>query len=203
MESLAVDCALVKKLKQGVKDLKRKRTPGLAMSNWCMMTALCIACILNSDFVAVADWLKSSKRRRAYVADDMELPASERLLEQKILNMDSDVLRSWIDLATSTFSRSILKTAMLFAKGHRLANWARDKNVIVGCVVRTEKLIDQYNASVVEDIACIEVLQQAHRHTSSLGRKWVQRWRAKHGGDVGKLRARDPIIQNEIRDKAC
>ncbi len=137
------------------------------------------------------------------MADDMELPALERLLEHKFLNMGPDVLIIWIDLATSTFSRSTLKTAMLFAKGHRLANWVRDKNVIAGCVVRTEKLIDQYNASVVQDIASAEVLQHAHRHTSSLGRTWAQRRRAKHGGAVGKLRVRDPISQNEIRDKAC
>ncbi len=63
MESLAVECALVKKLTQEVKDLKRNRTPDLAMSNWSMMTAVCIACILDCDFVAGADWLKNSKRR--------------------------------------------------------------------------------------------------------------------------------------------
>ena len=101
------------------------------------------------------------------MADDMELPALERLLEHKFLNMGPDVLIIWIDLATSTFSRSTLKTSMLFAEGHRVANWVRDKNVIAGCVVRTEQLIDQYNASVVQDIASAEVLQQVHRHTSS------------------------------------
>ena len=109
---------------------------------------------------------------------------------------------SWVDLATCTLTPTILRTAQQFATGVLLADWVRESNVLHGTVVRSEVLIDRYNATIASDSTAGTVLQMQRQNAHPTARKWAQRWRMKHGVAVGKLRVREPTGREEMHDKA-
>ena len=95
----------------------------------------------------------------------------------------------------------MIKTALAYAQGHGLASWVREKNVSTGYVVRTERLIEQYNDMNSSGSTSNQVLDDVRPHTHQNGKKWAQRWRRKHSAYVGSLNVREPIDKDEIRQK--
>jgi hypothetical protein len=108
---------------------------------------------------------------------------------------------SWVDPATSTLPVSVIRTALGYAQGHRLASWVRDTNVSIGFVVRTERLLERYNDMNSSGPTANQFLADVRPVTHPNGRKWAQRWRRKHSAFVGSLRPREPVNRAEIREK--
>ena len=117
------------------------------------------------------------------------------------MEKDEGHLNSWVDPATSTLPASVINTALTYAQGDGLAAWVRHRNVSIGTVVRTERLIEQYNGMISSGSASSEVLNVVRPYPHPTARKWAQRWRGKRGGFVGSLNVRDPIDVDEIRQK--
>ena len=181
---------------------KRKHWKDSAITWWCLEIALCISCILNYDFELGIAWLTDKRRRGAPVPNEVTHDELKAILEDAFLEMPQDHLMSWVDPPTSSLPRGVIKTAMAYAQGHGLATWVRNKNVQTGFVVRSERLIEQYNGMSSSGSAFGEVLSEVPPHTHSTGRKWAERWRRKHCGYIGSLSVREPISTAEIRDKA-
>ena len=198
MENQSKASPSVRQISERLRQHKRKRWDGTEVSLWCVQTALCISCIHNYDFDLGVAWLTSKERRGAPVHRDATNESLKALLEDAFLHQSDDHLNSWVDPATSTLLATVIKTALAYAQGHALASWAREKNVRSGNVVRTERLIEQYNHMTSSGSTSNQVLGEVRPHTHASGKKWAQRWRRKH---VGSLNIRDPINKDEIRQK--
>ena len=166
-----------------------------------MQTALCISCITNYNFDLGVVLLTSKERRGAPVHSDATNASLKLLLEDAFLQQEDEHLNSWVDPATSTWPATVIKTAFAYAQGNGLASWVRHINVGTGNVVRTERLIEQYNAMNSSGSSSNQMLNDVRPHTHQNGRKWVQRWRRKHSAYVGSFNVRDPIDVDEIRQK--
>jgi hypothetical protein len=201
MENLATARPDVRKIKDRLLQHKRKRWNGSEQSLWCLQTALCMSCIMNYNFDLGVAWLTSKERRGAPVNSDVTNADLKSLLEDAFLQLPHDHLMSWVDPATSTLPATVIKTALAYAQGHGLASWVREKNVSSGYVVRTERLIEQYNDMNSSGSTSNQVLEDVRPHTHQNGKKWAQRWRRKHSADVGSLNVREPIDKDEIRQK--
>ena len=92
--------------------------------------------------------------------------------------MKADVggLKSWVDVLTCVLPAAALRTALAYVKGRLLAISVREMNVVQGVVVRTERLIEQFNASITVDIVANLLLPSVREQQHPTGRKWVQRW---------------------------
>ena len=105
----------------------------------------------------------------------------------------------------STFVAPIQKcsqTAIAFARRHALAGWVGDINNRCGSVVRTERLIEHYNAAGLTQPNEVSLLPAVQSHTQNCGRKWAHRWRVRFGAKYGHLTVREPIERHEIFEKA-
>ena len=191
----------VRQISERLRLYKRKRWNGSEVSQWCLQTALCISCISNYNFDVGVAWLTSKERRGAPVHSDATNDSLKLLLEDAFLQQPDEHLNLWNDPATSTLPATVIKTAMAYVQGNCLADWVRHRNVSNGTVVRTERLIEQYNDMISSGSASSEVLNAVRPYPHPTARKWAQRWRGKHGGFVGSLNVRDPIDVDEIRQK--
>ena len=191
----------VRQISERLRLRKRKRFNESEVSLWCLQTALCITSISNYNFDLGVAWLTSKKRRGAPVPSDATNDSLKELLEDAFLQQADGHLNSWVDPATSTLPATVIKTALAYAQGDGLAAWVRDSNVSTGTVVRTERLIEQHNGMISRGSASSEVLNVVRPYPQPTARKWAQRWRGKHGGFVGSLNVRDPIPEDEIRQK--
>jgi len=90
---------------------------------------------------------------------------------------------------------------LAYVHGNALAARVRHRNVSAGTVVRTERLIEQYNGMISSGSASSEVLNAVRPYPHPTARKWAKRWRGKHAGFVGSLNGRGPIDVDEIRQK--
>ena len=201
MQNQATASPSVRQISERLRLHKRKRVNGSEVSLWCLQTALCITSISNYNFDLGVAWLTSKKRRGAPVPSDATNDSLKELLEDAFLQQADGHLNSWVDPATSTLPVSVIKTALTYAQGDGLAAWVQHRNVSAGTVVRTERLIEQYNGLISSGPASSEVLNAVRSYPHPTARKWAQRWRAKHGGFVGSLNVRDPIDVDEIRQK--
>ena len=201
MQNQAAASPSVRQISERIRLRKRKRFNGSEVSLWCLQTALCISCISNYNFDLGVAWLTSKERRGAPVPSDATNASLKVLLEDAFLQQADEHLNSWADPATSTLPASVIKTALTYAQGDGLAAWVRHRNVSTGTVVRTERLIEQYNGMISSGSASSEVLNVVRPYPHPTARKWAQRWRGKHGGFVGSLNVRDPIDVDEIRQK--
>ncbi len=202
MEALAQARASVKRCKEAQHGFKRRMEETLTVSKWCLETALCIACICNYDFSAGYVWLEDKHRRGAPLPVGVTQARIEQLLENTFLRSDLDHVMSWVDPPSSPLPRTVLKNAIAFARQHQLAGWVGDMNKRCGSVVRTERLIEHYNASGLCDMNDVMWLPLVRPHNNTTGRKWAQRWRTKHHALYGALTVREPIALDEIRAKA-
>ena len=186
---------------QRVRNHKRRHWGGSELSMWCLQTALCISCMTNYDFDVGVAWLLSKERRGAAVPTDATADELKSLLEDAFLQLPQDRLNCCVDTTSSTFPRTVMKTASAYAQGHMLAAWVREKNASTGFVVRTERLIEHYNEMNSSGSTHTTLLGDVQPHTHPTGRKWAQRWREKHSGYIGSLSVREPITADEIRQK--
>jgi len=130
---------------QRVRNHKRRHWGASELSVWCLQIALCISCMTNYDFDVGVVWLFSKERRGAAVPTDATADELKSLLEDAFLQLPQDRLNCCVDTTSSTFPRTVMKTASAYAQGHMLAAWVREKNACTGFVVRTERLIEHYN----------------------------------------------------------
>ena len=202
MDVLGEARASVKRCREAMKRFKQTREQTLTLSKWCLETALCIACICNYDFSAGYDWLQKKQRRGAPLPLGVSQARVEQILEDAYLRADLDHLMSWVDPSSSPLPRTVLETSIAFARQHKLAGWVGDLNKRCGSVVRTERLIEQYNSIGLTEMNDGMWLPVVRPHTSGNGRMWARRWRNKHGGLYGALTVREPIALDEIRCKA-
>ena len=172
------------------------------MSKWCLETALCIACICNYDFSAGYAWLENKKRRGAPLPAHATQAVTEQLLEDAFMRADVHHLMSWVDPPSSTLPRTVLGTAMGFARQHSLAGWVRDINIRYGTVVRTERLIEHFNVATLPQPNEVSLLPAVRPVKHPTGRKWAQRWRDKHEAEYNYMRVREAIDVAEIVEKA-
>ena len=186
---------------QRVRNHKRRHWGASELSVWCLETALCISCMTNYDFDVGVAWLLSKERRGAAVPRDATADELKSLLEDAFLQLPQDRLNCCVDTTSSTFPRTVMKTASAYAQGHMLAAWVREKNASTGFVVRTERLIEHYNEMNSSGSTHTTLLGDVQPHTHPTGRKWAQRWREKHSGYIGSLSVREPITADEIRQK--
>ena len=186
---------------QRVRNHKRRHWGASELSVWCLHTALCISCMTNYDFDVGVAWLLSKERRGAAVPADATADELKSLLEDAFLQLPQDRLNCCVDTTSSTFPRTVMKTASAYAQGHILAAWVREKNASAGFVVRTERLIEHYNEMNSSGSTHTTLLGDVQPHTHPTGRKWAQRWREKHSGYIGSLSVREPITADEIRQK--
>ena len=201
MQNQAAASPSVRQISERLRLRKRWRVNASEVSLWCLQIALCISCISNYNFDLGVAWLTSKQRRGAPVHSDATNDSLKLLLEDAFLQQADEHLNSWADPATSTLPASVIKTALTYAQGDGLAAWVRHRNLSTGTVVRTERLIEQYNGMVSGGSASSEVLNVVRPYPHPTARKWAQRWRGKHGGYVGSLNVRDPISVDEIRQK--
>jgi hypothetical protein len=202
MEAYEDARAAVKRCRVAWKSLKRKREDTFTLSKWCLKTALCISCICNYDFAAGYAWLDDKRRRGATLPAHATQAEIVQLLEEHFLRADVDELMSWVDPPSSTLHRTVLKTAIAFARMHALAGWVEHINNQCGSVVRTERLIEHYNAAGLTQPNDVCLLPAVQSHTKYCGRKWAQRWRVRFGAKYGHLIVREPIERHEIFEKA-
>ena len=201
MENQAPPGRTVRQISERLRQHKRSRSQGCEVSLWCIQTALCISCIANYNFDLGVEWLTSKQRRGAPVHTDATHATLLELLEEAFLSEPDAHLKSWVDPPTSTLPLSVIKTVMAYAQGHDLASEVREKNVSGGSVVRTERLIEQFNHMNSSGSISNQVLCDVRPHTNPAGRKWAQRWRRKHSVFVDSLSVHDPIEVDEIRLK--
>ena len=201
MENVPTASQHVRQIQERIRQHKRKRWGGSEITLWCLQIALCISCIQNYNFDLGVAWLTSRSRRGARVPSDATTEELKTVLEDAFLQLSQDDLMSWVDPATSTLPVSVIRTALGYAQGHRLASWVRETNVDTGFAVRTERLLERYNDMNSSGPTANQYLADVRPSTHPNGRKWAQRWRRKHSAYVGSLRPREPVNQAEIRDK--
>jgi hypothetical protein len=202
MEALAESRHAVKRCREAMHSFKKRREETHTVSKWCLETALCIACICNYDFSAGYVWLQKKQRRGTPLPLGVSQACVEQILEDNYLSADLDHLMSWVDPTSSPMPRTVLETAIAFARQHKLGGWVSDLNTRCGSVVRTERLIEQYNSIGLPEMNDGMWLPVVRPHTTSNGRMWAVRWRKKHGGLYSALTVREPIALDEIRAKA-
>ena len=175
---------------------KREREQSATITKWCLDVALCISCILSCDFVAGVEWLQSKQSRGAPLPSEINSTELEEWLQEDFLKADVGRLMSWVDVPTCVLPATVLWTARLLSK------WFREMNVVQVVLVRAERFIEQFNASISVDSVANLLLASVREQQHPTGRKWAQRWRTKHGVVVGRLRAREEISNKEMHDKA-
>lgn len=196
MEAVRSD---VRRLQKRLDNQRRRRDTRTQLSHWTLQTAILIALLLGYDFSAAAEWLQRKRRRGSALPDGAVADEVVSMLEEVFLEMDVDVLASWVDEKDSPLGVTVKKTAEQFVRGYRLACWVRTTNANRGCAVPTQLLIDQYNGSLASRQNAL--LQPINSTVLSSGRSWASRWRAAFGGKHTKLRVEDPIPLEERRSK--
>ena len=118
------------------------------------------------------------------------------------MRADVDRLMAWVDPPSSTLPTTVLGTAMGFARQHALAGWVRDINIRCGTVVRTERLIEHFNVATLPQPNKVSLFPVVKPVNHPTGRKWAQRWRARHEAEYNCMRVRESIDLPEIVQKA-
>ena len=140
---------------------------------------------LDCEFLAQASWRLLRNRRGTQLVDGTGADQAKHMLDEVVLKMDVQVLASWPDPAANTLSMCIRKTAAKFARGDRLATWARYENTFVAAVP-TRSLVQRFNSEADANIdslgPCLTVTP-----TTSYGRVWAWRWRHAFGARHMKL----------------
>jgi len=177
----------------------RRRDAQTNLSSFTMQTALLICVILDYDFAAGAAWLLLRSRRGTALADGVDSSQARALLEDQFLKMDVHVVASWTGPVDSPLTSIVKKTAATFARGHRLAEWVRQKNT-QGAVVPSRALLEQYNAGVDATLDALAPFSGISS-TTAHARVWACRWRRGFGAKHARLRFQAPEPLEETRLK--
>ena len=203
---MADDVAAITREIRRLSEMSRKRaarresTTGLTV--WTLRTAMCIAALCRWDFSLAAEWVEHSKRRgAASIPLDDELSTLERL-ENAFMNSDADEITFWADPGAGGVAvHSVIRTAVNWVAGRRATAWVRDLNQRVGVAVRSQAVIQEFNAAVQRLNTAGYEHQAVLPLDSNPGKQWMRRWRKKHNGVVGRIRPVDEITLQEKRDK--
>ena len=203
---MADDVAAITREIRRLSEMSRKRaarresTTGLTV--WTLRTAMCIAALCRWDFSLAAEWVEHSKRRgAASIPLDDELSTLERL-ENAFMNSDADEITFWADPGAGGVAvQSVIRTAVNWVAGRRATAWVRDLNQRVGVAVRSQAVIQEFNAAVQRLNTAGYEHQAVLPLDSNPGKQWMRRWRKKHNGVVGRIRPVDEITLQEKRDK--
>ena len=184
-----------------LKKLKRRRVSPLALSHWCLDTALCIVISTEGDLTAAADWLASPHRRGGLLDDSLDRETVKVELKRLYDELSPAQLAQWADPSASPLKSSCLQTALRWSYGYKLKQHVRTANVDFGAPVRSVRLIEQYNRKLGDD-SMDEHIPKVGDLATCRGRKWCMRWRTLHGGKVASLRSMEPVSLTEKRKQA-
>ena len=192
----------LKRQRQNDYQYRKRRDGTTGLTAWTLQTAMCIACISNWDFGLAAAWVDAQRRRGASaVALEDDLTTTERL-ENFFLNANEDEVVAWVDPAVGEqVQASVIRTAMSWVAGRHAAGWVQDLNQRIGMAVRSADVIETFNSEMHRLNQGVLDIEPVAEVTWSRGRNWMNRWRRKHNGSIGRIRAQDVMTLEEKRSK--
>ena len=179
----------------------KRRERSTTLTGWTLRTAMCIASMCAWDFSLAAEWL-ATRRRRGARPDTEEEQNFDMLqvLEDMFLRLDLEELTNWADpTAERILQGSVTAAATKWILERRTKDWVSERNRRHGQAVRSELVVDQYNAfaTSVSDVVEIPLVGSC---ATWAGRNWMRRWRERHRGVVGQIRPQEQISLEELRN---
>ena len=194
----------LKRHRQNEHQFRKRRDSNTGLTAWTLQTAMCIACISNWDFVLAAAWVDAHRRRGASAVQLEDDFSTIDRLENFFLNADENEVVAWVDPSVGEHVQaSVIRTATQWVAGRRAAVWVQDLNQRIGMAVRSADVIDSFNSEMTRlnhDVVEVEPVAEV---TMPAGRMWMNRWRRKHNGSVGRIRAADILTLEEKRSKVA
>lgn len=122
-----------------------------------------------------------------------------RIVEDRFLEMDTDVLEALRDESDST-DAAALHDAVAEVEQWRLASWVGAQNRDIGVAPTTAVLADRYEHQRTLVSTSVRPRSWGLKGSSAM-RKRACRWRRKFGGRFGMLRPREHVPVAEARSK--
>ena len=122
-----------------------------------------------------------------------------RIVEDRFLEMDTDVLEALRDESDST-DAAALHDAVAEVEQWRLASWVGAQNRDIGVAPTTAVLADRYEHQRTLVSTSVRPRSWGLKGSSAM-RKRACRWRSKFGGRFGMLRPREHVPVAEARSK--
>ena len=144
-------------------------------------------------------FLSAAARQRQWpVKSDEDL---KTLVEDVYLAVDMDRLVGLVDLEAPT-NPSALRACVRFYEEWRLAEWVRQLKVVQGVAPSTGSVLERYEESRGRWPGTVRP-RSVGLASSVKARVWALRWRRRSGARHGRVRAREHIPLDEMRDKVA
>ncbi len=187
---------------------ERARYPnGACASTWCTDVALAIAVLEDFNVDTAVRWLLLPSRRGAPVRRGTTAEDARTYVEERLLAEDPEVLAVLTEPGASRLNAHGLLVARSFVADRGLSTWVGDRARAAGMPVRSAAAAAQFAAMTGQlDPESEAPARYGSRGSTSSGHwqcNFVRRWRERVGCvRWGRIRPRDPVTQEEKREKA-
>ena len=184
---------------------RQRKLEGEIISPWCLQVALVIACMTNYEFEKAYTWLRCPKRRGRALPEAISKETLMKLLEEKFMQADLEVLLSYMDDENCLLQRNVKNTAAVYVAELKATENIFTRNWQHGAVVDTEEL----DLSLLDDSTRLTSPYSTSNPnaldelTETAMKKKRNRFRKKFGVTVsGVMYTEKPMSQAEKQTKA-
>lgn len=120
-------------------------------------------------------------------------------LEDIFLSLPDETIQSWLDPVLTPLKRATLLRAGKYVCEKHVRAWVQTCNNEHGTVVMSDVIVHQFNDLMQKMLPTIDrpVLDAC----TQTARKWVSRWRRRHGAKVLALETADPLPVQQQHEK--
>lgn len=196
--ALATTKRELKKAKQGDKDAMRGKVSAWRLSKSLVHIVLIIYNLTDYTVEPAVKYLRTSGQKRHWPEkSDEEL---EEMLMDYFLDADPHEVAGLSDI-TNPSDAVALRVALDYVEQWRLVMWIQDINDQKGVAPSTDAVLQQLEVSRSGLPADVRPVARGNS-ADGKNRMWAKRLRKRWGGRHAKLRVREDIPLQEMRDKA-